>query len=77
MKTKTTTKTNNPKFTAPKYDDLFVAVTQHGGPMHKEFWDMMTEAGFTKKQMAYRYTQMLLGINCVNQNILKAAKVLG
>jgi hypothetical protein len=65
------------KFTAPKYDDLFGAVTQHGGEFHKGFWDMMIEAGFTKKQMAYRYTQLLLGINATNNQILKEANFKG
>jgi hypothetical protein len=68
-----TQKPKNIKFTAPKYDELFAAVTQHGGELHKGFWDMMIEAGFTKKQITHRYTQMLLGINSVNSKILGAA----
>jgi len=67
-------KSKNIKFTAPKYDDLHAAVTQHGGELHKGFWDMMVEAGFTKKQMTYRFTQLLLGINSVNEKILLEAK---
>jgi hypothetical protein len=70
-KTQTSPKIN--KFIAPKYDDLFCAVSQFGGPMHKEFWGMMTDAGFTKREMTYRFTQMLLGINAVNEQILKAS----
>jgi hypothetical protein len=68
------TKTKAVKFTAPKYDDLFAAVTQHGGEFHKGFWDMMVEAKFTKRQIAYRYTQLLLGINSINEQILKESK---
>lgn len=72
-----TQKPKNIKFAAPKYDELFLAVTQHGGELHKGFWDMMIEAGFTKKQMSYRYAQMLLGINSVNNKILSAANFKG
>lgn len=68
-----TKKSQVTKFTAPKYDDLFIAVSQHGGELHKGFWDMMTEGGFTKRQMTHRFTQMLLGINSVNEKILKEA----
>lgn len=70
MKTK---KPKNLKFNAPKYNDLFAAVSQHGGELHKGFWDMMIEAGFSKKQMAYRFTELLLGMNSVNKKILKTA----
>jgi hypothetical protein len=38
---------------------------------------MMIEAGFTKKQIAYRYTQLLLGINAANEKILKEANFKG
>jgi hypothetical protein len=72
-----TKKPKTTKFTAPKYDDLFGAVTQHGGEFHRGFWDMMIEAGFTKKQMAYRYTQLLLGLNQTNTRILKEANFKG
>jgi hypothetical protein len=74
MKTK---KPKNIKFTAPKYDELFCAVGQHGGELHKGFWDMMTEAGFTKRQMSHRFTQLLVGMNSVNDQILKAANFKG
>lgn len=72
MKTK---KSKATKFTAPKYDDLFFAVSKHGGEFHKGFWGMMVEAGFTKKQISYRYSQMLLGVNSINEKILKEAKL--
>lgn len=77
MKSKKPSRPTTIKFTAPKYDDLFLAVTRHGGELHKGFWGMMVDAGFTKKQMSHRFTQLLTGMNEVNEKILKAANFKG
>ena len=63
------------KYSVKSYEDLHFAVCQHGSSMHKEFWDMMVDAGFSKKQMFTKYMKMLRNVSQMNNNILNAVGV--
>jgi len=58
-------------YSVNKYNELHYAVTQFGTSMHREFWNMMVDAGFNKQQIFRKYMKMLRNVNTINTHILK------
>jgi len=63
------------KYTPKRYDDLFFAVNFHGSSFHKDFFNLMVEADFSKKKIFSNYMNMLRRTSQVNHNILKSVGV--
>jgi len=62
-------------YSTKRFEDLHFAVCQHGTSMHKEFWDLMVDADFSKKQIFTRYMKMLRQTSQTNHLILKSVGV--
>ena len=58
-------------YSTSRYDNLHFAVTQYGSSFHREFWDMMVDAGMSKRQIFQSYMKMLRLHNVISSDILK------
>ena len=58
-------------YSVPRYDGLAFGVAHHGTPMHKQFWDLMVDAGLNRKQIFSKYMKMLRETSKANGDILK------
>ena len=58
-------------YSVRRYEDLAYAVAHYGTPMHKQFWDLMVDAGFNKKQIFSKYMKVLREISKSNGDILQ------
>lgn len=63
------------KYTSRRYEDLFFAVNLHGSSMHKDFFNMMVDANFSKKKIFSNYMRLLRKTSQINHTILKSVGV--
>lgn len=68
-------KTPKDIYSSKRYEDLHFAICQHGSGMHRVFWDMMVDAGFSKKQIFTKYMKVLRNVSQVNNDILNVMGV--
>lgn len=57
-------------YTAGRYQDLHFAVNHYGTQMHKVLWDMLVDAGMTKRQIFSNYMKVLRETTAINNDIL-------
>jgi hypothetical protein len=62
-------------YSVRRYEDLAFGVAHYGTPMHKQFWDLMVDAGLNRKQIFSKYMKMLREISQSNGDILKCVGV--
>jgi len=58
-------------YSVRRYEDLAFGVAHYGTPMHKQFWDLMVDAGLNRKQIFSKYMKMLRETSKANGDILK------
>ena len=66
-------KTKQPKTTykTSKFDELHFAVSRYGSSLHRELFDMMVDAGMTKKQIFLKFVKMIRQTSETNHKVLK------
>jgi hypothetical protein len=57
-------------YSAARYDELHFAVAHYGTAMHRNLWDMLVDAGLTKRQIFSHYMKVLRVTTAVNKDIL-------
>ncbi len=62
-------------YSIARYESLHFAVAQYGTSFHREFWDMMVDAGLSKRKIFQSYMKMLRLHNSISHDILKEVGV--
>jgi hypothetical protein len=62
-------------YSARKYENLHFAVSQYGSSYHREFFDLMVDAGMSKRQIFQSYMKMLRLHNVISTDILKEVNI--
>jgi hypothetical protein len=65
-------KYNLPKdtYSSSRYDELHFAVAHYGTEMHRGLFDMLVDAGLSKRQIFTKYMKVLRETSAVNHDIL-------
>jgi hypothetical protein len=62
-------------YSASRYDELHFAVAHYGTEMHRGLFDMLVEAGLSKRQIFTKYMKVLRETSAVNHDILRGVGV--
>jgi hypothetical protein len=62
-------------YTAARYDELHFAVAHFGTDMHRGLFDMLVDAGLSKRQIFTKYMKVLRETSAVNHDILRGVGV--
>jgi hypothetical protein len=57
-------------YSAARYDELHFAVAHYGTAMHRNLWDLLVDAGLSKRQIFSQYMKVLRVTTAVNKDIL-------
>jgi len=57
-------------YTAARYDELQFAVAHYGTAMHRNLWDLLVDAGASKRQIFTQYMKVIRTTTCVNNDIM-------
>jgi|LakMenE01Jun11ns_1017448.scaffolds.fasta_scaffold8496066_1 hypothetical protein len=57
-------------YSSARYDELHFAVAHYGTAMHRNLWDLLVDAGLTKRQIFSQYMKVLRVTTAVNKDIL-------
>ena len=68
---------NLPKdaYSAARYEELHFAVAHYGTDMHRGLFDMLVDAGLSKRQIFTKYMKVLRETSAVNHDILRCVGV--
>jgi hypothetical protein len=58
-------------YSTSRYDNLHFAVSQYGSSYHREFFDLMVDAGMSKRQIFQSYMKYLRLHSHIATDILK------
>jgi hypothetical protein len=58
-------------YSTSRYENLHFAVSQYGSSFHREFWDLLIDAGMSKRQIFQSYMKMLRLHSVISTDILK------
>jgi hypothetical protein len=62
-------------YSAARYDELHFAVAHYGTEMHRGLFDMLVDAGLSKRQIFTKYMKVLRETSAVNHDILRCVGV--
>jgi hypothetical protein len=62
-------------YSSPRYDELHFAVAHYGTEMHRGLFDMLVDAGLSKRQIFTKYMKVLRETSAVNHDILRCVGV--
>lgn len=62
-------------YSAARYDELHFAVAHFGTDMHRGLFDMLVDAGLSKRQIFTKYMKVLRETSAVNHTILRSVGV--
>jgi hypothetical protein len=57
-------------YSAARYDELHFAVAHYGTEMHRGLFDMLVDAGLSKRQIFTKYMKVLRTTTAVNNDIM-------
>ena len=57
-------------YSSARYDELHFAVAHYGTAMHRNLWDLLVDAGLSKRQIFSQYMKVLRVTTAVNKDIL-------
>jgi hypothetical protein len=57
-------------YTATRYNELHFAVAHYGTEMHKGLFNMLVDAGLSRRQIFTKYMKVLRETSAVNDTIL-------
>ena len=58
-------------YSSSRYDELHFAVAHYGTEMHRGLFDMLVDAGVSKRQIFTKYMKVLRETSAVNHDILR------
>jgi len=62
-------------YSPSRYDELHFAVAVYGTEMHRGLFDMLVDAGLSKRQIFTKYMKVLRETSAVNHDILRGVGV--
>lgn len=62
-------------YSSARYDELHFAVAHYGTEMHRGLFDMLVDAGLSKRQIFVKYMKVLRETSAVNHDILRGVGV--